>query len=618
MADDAAAIDFFEKSIRPLIVEKCQSCHGDGESEGRAPVDGPRVAPEGRRERTGRRPERAGREPAHPGGAVPRRTEDAAEAEAVRGPDRGAGAWVASGAPWPSSPAAHRRPRRASSRPPAQRALVGVPARPERPPPAVTARAAAGNEIDDFLLEACESQGITPAPPADRRTWIRRATFDLTGLPPSPDEVAAFLADESAQAFDKRRRPAPGFAGLRPALGPALARRGPLRRLLRRRPEDPHRQLRADRGLAVSRLGGRRVQPRPPVRPVHHPPDRRRPLARPRRGRGLPGRADRHDVPLERRLGPRRRRQGEDRQRHGRRPDRHRGQGVPRPDPRLCPLPRPQVRPGLPAGLLRPRRHLLQHPHPQGPRRQGGRVRDEPGAARPQGPGRGPGKAAPVDRARSRRGWPPSRRNAAPRSVARRNRPSSSPSATDSRRDLPAEPPLAMAVQEGGTPGGLFPRIQDVPIHVRGSYARLGPVVARRLPRFFAGDAQPPIREGSGRRELARWVASEVEPAHRAGDRQPRLAVAFRRRAWCARRAISACSRSPPPTRDSSTGWRPGSSRTAGRSRSSTGASCSRPLTGGRASWPATSSPGTPRTAGSGGSRRGGWTPRRSATRCSA
>src|SRR5581483_9323151 len=59
------------------------------------------------------------------------------------------------------------------------------------------------------------------------------------------------------------------------------------------------------------------------------------------------------------------------------------------------------------------------------------------------------------------------------------------------RRDLPPEPPLAMAVQEGGTPGGLFPKIQDVPIHIRGNYNRRGPVVARRLPRFFAGDAQP-------------------------------------------------------------------------------------------------------------------------------
>src|SRR6185369_8923916 len=40
-----------------------------------------------------------------------------------------------------------------------------------------------------------------PASPADRRTWIRRATFDLTGLPPTPEEVAAFECDPSPQAF---------------------------------------------------------------------------------------------------------------------------------------------------------------------------------------------------------------------------------------------------------------------------------------------------------------------------------------------------------------------------------------------------------------------------------
>ena len=78
--------------------------------------------------------------------------------------------------------------------------------------------------------------------------------------------------------------------------------------------------------------------------------------------------------------------------------------------------------------------------------------------------------------------------------------------------ELLPEPPLAMVTQEGGTPGGLFPNIQDVPIHIRGSYTRLGPVVPRRLPQFFAGDDQPPITSGSGRRELARWVVSKDNP----------------------------------------------------------------------------------------------------------
>ena len=78
---------------------------------------------------------------------------------------------------------------------------------------------------------------------------------------------------------------------------------------------------------------------------------------------------------------------------------------------------------------------------------------------------------------------------------------------------LLADPvPLAMAVTEGGTPGGLFPGIQDVPIHLRGSYAKLGAVVPRRFPRFLAGEDQPVIFQGSGRRELAQWVASPRNP----------------------------------------------------------------------------------------------------------
>ena len=80
------------------------------------------------------------------------------------------------------------------------------------------------------------------------------------------------------------------------------------------------------------------------------------------------------------------------------------------------------------------------------------------------------------------------------------------------RREMLPEPPLAMAMQEGGTPGGLFPKIQDVPIHIRGSYTKLGAVVPRRMPRFLAGDSRPTITVGSGRRELASWIASESNP----------------------------------------------------------------------------------------------------------
>src|SRR5206468_8620441 len=55
--------------------------------------------------------------------------------------------------------------------------------------------------IDRFILAKLDEKGLHPAPPADKRTLLRRATFDLIGLPPAPEEIGAFLADDSPDAF---------------------------------------------------------------------------------------------------------------------------------------------------------------------------------------------------------------------------------------------------------------------------------------------------------------------------------------------------------------------------------------------------------------------------------
>src|SRR5262249_35345612 len=57
--------------------------------------------------------------------------------------------------------------------------------------------------VDAFVLAKLEAKHLRPAPPADRVTLLRRASFDLIGLPPTPEEVTAFLADQSPNAFRK-------------------------------------------------------------------------------------------------------------------------------------------------------------------------------------------------------------------------------------------------------------------------------------------------------------------------------------------------------------------------------------------------------------------------------
>jgi mono/diheme cytochrome c family protein len=122
----------------------------------------------------------------------------------------------------------------------------------------VTIAPESAHPVDAFIGTKLAAAGLEAAPPATAREMVRRMRFGLTGLPPSPDEVARF---ESAYAKD---------AAVRRTLRQPLARRRPLRRQRRLR-----QRLRPPERLALPRLRGARVQQRQALRPVRARADRR-------------------------------------------------------------------------------------------------------------------------------------------------------------------------------------------------------------------------------------------------------------------------------------------------------------------------------------------------------
>ncbi len=80
------------------------------------------------------------------------------------------------------------------------------------------------------------------------------------------------------------------------------------------------------------------------------------------------------------------------------------------------------------------------------------------------------------------------------------------------KKSQPAAFPVAHGLQEGGTPKSAYEGIHDTKVHIRGRYDRLGDVVPRGFPRLLAGLERPKIGEGSGRLQLARWMASPENP----------------------------------------------------------------------------------------------------------
>lgn len=195
--------EFFELRVRPLLAEKCYTCHTTSQLGGlrldskeallKGGSSGPAVVPG--------QPEQSlliqAVSHTHERLKMPPQGKLTAEEIAHLT------AWVKAGAYWPEEqPGRKSETVRGGSYviTPQQRAYWAF--QPVRKPalPAVKDTSWVRSPIDRFILAALESRGLKPVQPADKRTWIRRASFDLIGLPPKPEEVEAFLKDTSARA----------------------------------------------------------------------------------------------------------------------------------------------------------------------------------------------------------------------------------------------------------------------------------------------------------------------------------------------------------------------------------------------------------------------------------
>ncbi|HUE71859.1 MAG TPA: PSD1 and planctomycete cytochrome C domain-containing protein [Pirellulaceae bacterium] len=209
-AADEEGVEFFEKQIRPILIARCYDCHSgklaDGETEPKGGLrldsreatlkggdTGPAVVP-------GKAKESLLVDAVNYGELYQMPPKSKLPAEEIAALTK----WVEMGAPWPKEVVtatagsetkfdlANRQAEHWCWKP--LRAAT---------PPKVNSEGWIQQPLDRFILAKLEEKGVTPSPPADKRTLIRRAYFDLIGLPPTPEEVEAFVTDSSPQAFEK-------------------------------------------------------------------------------------------------------------------------------------------------------------------------------------------------------------------------------------------------------------------------------------------------------------------------------------------------------------------------------------------------------------------------------
>jgi hypothetical protein len=198
---------FFEAKVRPLLAARCYSCHGPDAQMGGLRLDSADAIKHGN---------------AHGPAVVAGDLQKSLLIRAigytgtVKMPPTGKlkpeeiailTQWVRDGAVWPTAPVAaeaqHAQASGTYQISDAQRKFWSF--QPVRKPavPTIPNSTWAKNPVDRFILAKLNSAGLHPSPPADKRTLLRRVTYDLTGLPPTPAEIDAFLADKSPNAYEK-------------------------------------------------------------------------------------------------------------------------------------------------------------------------------------------------------------------------------------------------------------------------------------------------------------------------------------------------------------------------------------------------------------------------------
>ena len=194
--------EFFEKNVRPVLLAKCVACHGPDKQKGGLRLDSAEAfaaGADGHALVVAGDPDKSllaevirytGETKMPPDSALP-----ASEVDAIV-------EWIRMGASWPASPAGLTVAAKAGGIDYDKgREFWAFKPIAEVTPPVIEGDTWSRSDIDRFIYARLNEAGLSPAAPADKRTLIRRATFDLIGLPPTPAEVQDFLNDESPEAF---------------------------------------------------------------------------------------------------------------------------------------------------------------------------------------------------------------------------------------------------------------------------------------------------------------------------------------------------------------------------------------------------------------------------------